>query len=78
MLFWPWNRREVLLTQSPDQFYTAQRALQDAGIRYRTRIVGSSGSRWSFLGRVGAKSFYYIFVGKEDEGTAYHHIRKAT
>jgi len=80
----PWKRREVLVTNSAEQFGIAQRALNSAGIKYDTKTVNSgSGNRKTgdFIGRVGERvdleNFYYVFVKKEDAEQATYLIKKA-
>jgi hypothetical protein len=83
MTVFPWNRKEVLVTNSAEQFGIALRALQDAGIRYETRTVNNwnSGQARSLIGHVGERVnleiFYYIYANKADAERARHFIRQA-
>ncbi|NLX27105.1 MAG: hypothetical protein GXY61_14295 [Lentisphaerae bacterium] len=80
----PWKRREILITNSTEQFGIAQRALNSARIKYDIKIVNSgSGNRktGNFIGRVGERVdleiFYYVFVRKEDAEQAIYLIKNA-
>jgi hypothetical protein len=67
----PWQRREVLVTQSVEKYGRAQTALHDAKIAYATKIFDSGFNRGSrgmgrFAQRTEVQIFYYIYVRKAD------------
>jgi len=72
----PWERKEVLVTNDTQRLGLAESALQEAGMKYETRIV-NGGSRNRRAGAVGGfgedmrlSVMYYVYVKKEDSEQA--------
>ena len=68
-MMFPWQRREVLMTNSAQRFGAAQCILRDAGIRYDIRVYNSGSNRGhsrslagSFGERTELEIFYYVYV----------------
>jgi hypothetical protein len=66
----PWQRREVLITNSAEKFGRAESALREGGIRYDTKVFDSGMNRRPGVGRFGERTelqvFYYIYVRAAD------------
>ena len=70
----PWNRKEVFLGVSAQDFSKAQNVLAENGIRYDTRVVDPSHTRGIFTQARSAAPFlnqdyvrqYYVYVAPGD------------
>ncbi len=79
----PWNRKEVLVTNEAQRFGLAMGALQKAGIKLETRTINTGGGnhKSGTLGAFGEDMrlsvLYYIYVKKKDSEQAEYLIRSA-
>ncbi|MPM84351.1 hypothetical protein SDC9_131422 [bioreactor metagenome] len=79
----PWNRKEVLVTNDARRFGHGMDALRDAGIKFETRAVNTGGGshRRGVIGSFGEDMrlsiLYYIYVKKGDSEQAEYLIGSA-